>query len=76
MDSLFTLPVKHDSDSLDIRERVLFDSFDVEREKILKKLKMRTKELRNITMSFQLLRNVLDMKARIFFNIFTTQLLL
>ncbi|MEK5208047.1 WbqC family protein [Psychrobacillus sp. FSL H8-0510] len=39
VDSLFTLPVKHDSDSLDIRERVLFDSFDVEREKILKKIK-------------------------------------
>lgn len=39
VESLFTLPIKNDSDSLDIRERILSDSFEIEREKILNKIK-------------------------------------
>ena len=39
-DSLFTLPIKKDSDSLDIKERVLLDSFESDWEKILDRIKM------------------------------------
>lgn len=39
-DSLLTLPLKNDSDALDIKERILSDSFLIEREKILNKIKI------------------------------------
>lgn len=39
-DKLFTLPIKKDSDYLDIRDRYLADTFPKEREKLLSQIKM------------------------------------
>lgn len=56
-ESLFTLPIKNDSDSLDIRERILSDSFEIEREKILYKIKHAYKRAPQYHIVFPIIEN-------------------
>jgi hypothetical protein len=55
-DALFTLPLSKDSDSLDIRDRKLIDSFD--KEKFLRKFEGAYKRAQYYEQTFKLLRHV------------------
>ena len=55
-DAMFTLPLSKDSDSLDIRDRKLIDSFD--KEKFLRKFEGAYKRAQYYEQTFELLRNV------------------
>lgn len=58
-DSLFTLPLKNDSDSLDVNERFLSDSFEKEKEKILNKITMAYKKAPEYEKVFPLIEKCL-----------------
>lgn len=67
-DNIFTLPLKKDSDYLDIRDRFLFDNFNDESKKILRKLELAYKQAPYFIETMPLLESCLIQNERNLFK--------
>lgn len=67
-DQLFSLPLKKDSDFLDIKQRVLADSFDAEKEKIKRQIRSAYQSAPNFDQAYQVFVECIDFNDKNLFN--------